>query len=230
MFEKHYRKANNAIKASKKQKEDLMMQIRSGGKRTFWGLPPKAVYTTAICLIIVLIAALLIPQIPKQTLPTDQHKPSESFSLEGTASGNNPEPPTGGYTDPTEPSQDGQTLFPNPGPSEPAPPSPSMSTDSDDPEPPTQIPDLPPTGPPQPPPTDPGPVPTDPPQPPPTDPNPGPDPTDPWDPPTDCSTEVPPTDPTEPTEATQPPTEATSPTEATYVIPKPRWFQVGRQG
>ena len=84
MFEKHYRKANNAISASREQKENLIKIIHSGEKRTVWGLPRRAVYTTAACLVIVLIAAFLIPQIPKQPLPTGPQKPIGGTSQQET--------------------------------------------------------------------------------------------------------------------------------------------------
>lgn len=221
MFEKHYRTANNAIKASKKQKDELLIKMRTGEKRTFWGLPPKAVYTTAICLVIVVIAAFLLPRIPEQKLPIDHSKPTESAAQKETVPGERPEPPTEGRTDPIEPSQSGHSSFsPNPGGTDifttgtgkvtDASRNPVKPTVPDKPEPPTKAPDYPPTDPPQPPPTDP-------PEPPPTEPEPGPEPTDPWEPPTetepstdDPTAAPPPTDPTEPTMPTVP-TEPTEP-------------------
>lgn len=221
MFEKHYQKANNAIRASEKQKKALLTKMNAGVKRTFWGLPQKAVITTAICLIIVVIASFLIPQIPKQTLPTGQNKPTESATQKGTGPAGRPEPPTEGFTDPIEPSQNGQTPMPTTpvggdgiisgtGKVTDASKNPVKPTNPDNPEQPTKTPNNPPTNPPEPPPTDP-------PEPPPTEPEPGPEPTDPWEPPTtatepstdDPTAAPPPTDPTEPTI----PTEPTMPTE-----------------
>ncbi len=217
MFEKHYRKANNAINASKKQKEDLIKIIYSGEKRTFWGLPRRAVYTTAACLVIVLIAAFLIPQIPKQTLPTGNQKPIGGTSQQETEPESYPELPTGA-TDPTEPPQSEQTPIPNPPPGK---VETSGETDAATNaggafERPTNSGAEPPTQNPGPPPTSPRPS-TDPPQPPPTNPGPEPEPTGPWEPPTqptDSETEYPtdappPTDPTEPSM----PTDPTIPTE-----------------
>lgn len=213
MFEKHYRKANNAINASKKQKEDLIKIIYSGEKRTSWGLPRRAVYTTAACLVIVLIVAILIPQIPKQPIPTGHQKPIGCTSQQETEPQSYPELPTGA-TDPTEPSQGEQTPEPGPDPGR-------LETSSKETdaaanaggafERPTNSGAEPPTQTPGPPPTSPQPS-TDSPQPPPTSPGPDPEPTDPWDPPTeptgsatDCPTESPPpTDPTEPSMPTNP--------------------------
>lgn len=218
MFEKHYQKANNAIRASKKQKEALLIKMNAGVKRTFWGVPQKAVFTTAICLIIVFIASFLIPQIPKQALPTGHYKPTESATQKGTGPAGRPEPPTEGFTDPIEPSQNGQTPMPTtPGGNDVFTSGTGKVTDASknpvkptNPEQPTKTPNNPPTNPPEPPPTDP-------PEPPPTEPEPGPEPTDPWEPPTtatepstdDPTAAPPPTDPTEPTI----PTEPTMPTE-----------------
>lgn len=229
MFEKHYRKANNAISASREQKENLIKIIHSGEKRTVWGLPRRAVYTTAACLVIVLIAAFLIPQIPKQPLPTGPQKPIGGTSQQETEPESYPDFPIGA-TDPTEPSQGGQAPVPKPDPGR-------VETSSEGTyassnaggafEQPTNSGVEPPTPNPEPQPTGPQPS-TDPPQPPPTNPGPDPEPTDPWDPPTlptspgtDCPTDSPPpTDPTEPsmpidpTVPTEPDTEAAAcPTE-----------------
>lgn len=229
MFEQHYRKANNAISATEEQKENLIHMIHSGGvKNTFWGLPRRAVYATAICLVIVVIAAFLIPQIPRQALPTGPQKPIGGTSQQETEPESYPELPTGA-TDPTEPTQGEQTTIPNPLPGK---VETSGGTDAatntggafepptnSGAEPPTQTPEPTPAGSQ---PTNPQPS-TDPPQPP-TDPNSGTPPIDPTEPMTDNPSDIPaPTDPTEPSIPTDPTVPTKLVTEAAASLVRLFW-------
>lgn len=234
MFEKYYQKANAAIKASEKQKEALRNAVEKAGrspntKRTVWGLPPRAVYTTAVCLVIVLVTAFLIPHFPKQTTPflPGSNTPGGSSSVSPSEGGDPISPSSGGEDGSSHIPPNGglYPVVPVPGgsapsggsPTDPQAPSESVtdplnsgSSHPEKPEPPTG-----PTDPFVPPATDP----TGPPKPTAPEPtNPGPDPTgNPTDFPTECPTEptmpTDATDPTEPTDSTIPGSGQTEPTE-----------------
>lgn len=225
MFEKYYKKANAAIKASEKQKETVLRTIEnaasgSGRKKTIWGLPPRAVYTTAVCLVIVLVAAFLIPKLPRQATPI-----LPSGNMPGSSSTKEPSGGDDGTFSPSSGREDGSSS--NPPVSGISPDTPDGSVPygggfTDPPRPPEDTTEPSNNGSGHPGKPEPPPGPTDPIMPPSTDPvappePSGPEPTDsdptgnPSVPSTDC-----PTDPTMPTEPTIAPTDAaTDPTEPT---------------